>query len=121
MENGEKQMTRAQAAAIANCILTFRPGWYLPKLTDVIEELPGPYSVAAEHAIRVASDPRTKSPGMILAIPMKAGEGADRPARPGRREPCDICNRPEWTCGQAQRNTGLNPHEYRPLAGHALP
>lgn len=112
-------ITREQAAAIANLVATFRPEWNLRLTTDEVMKCRGPLAAISDHALAVASDWANKAPTRISQIPMATrGGGTDKA---GDKAPCQWCHRTEYACRQAQRNTGLDPHAYRPLSGARVP
>ena len=66
-------------------------------------------------ALLAAGDTTARMPVAITWPQYRAGlaasSGSERPREPA----CDHCGRSRMACARAQRNTGQDPHEYRPV------
>jgi hypothetical protein len=108
-------MEREQAVALAQLVRTFRRDWDALATVEALVRIDEPLPIVTAHALTVAADRQYRTPAALGFVPIATGsERNDRGERPGDRRSCDICGRSEWACGQAQRNTGLAVHEWRP-------
>lgn len=107
----ERQMTGAQALALARLVCTIRPEWDEAGVIANLGKLAEPLATATPRALAAAMNPAAKTPAAITWTPAPAAtEAHDGPPQTF----CAHCGRGADQCWRAQVNTGLDPHPYRP-------
>jgi hypothetical protein len=112
-------MEHEKAAGLANLVAKYRPTWHIRTITDQIVGLAGANDATiAAYVITTAMDYRNVRAPTMIAVKWNPDKPwtleADRPNRPGSKEPCDICGRTEWQCNQVIKNKCGDGHTYMP-------